>query len=75
MQVNHINRNAIYVMYSSCNGLFFHDNNFRLSLIVDFFSYNSSTKRTVDFGLARGLSGTMEAKHRLGMAAANFAGK
>lgn len=33
-----------------------------------------SSKRTVDFGLARGLSGAIEAKHRLGMAAANFAG-
>lgn len=33
-----------------------------------------SSKRTVDFGLARGFSGSQEAKHRLGMAAANFAG-
>lgn len=35
----------------------------------------NSSKRTVDFGLGRGLSGAIEAKHRLGMAAANFAGK
>lgn len=28
----------------------------------------------MDFGLGRGLSGAIEAKHRLGMAAANFAG-
>lgn len=34
----------------------------------------NSSKRTVDFGLGRGLSGAIEAKHRLGMAAANFAG-
>ncbi|XP_017068595.1 diuretic hormone class 2 isoform X2 [Drosophila eugracilis] len=33
-----------------------------------------NTKRTVDFGLARGYSGTQEAKHRMGLAAANFAG-
>lgn len=33
-----------------------------------------SSKRTVDFGLGRGFSGAQEAKHRLGMAAANFAG-
>lgn len=36
--------------------------------------YFCSSKRTVDFGLGRGLSGAIEAKHRLGMAAANFAG-
>lgn len=34
----------------------------------------ANSKRTVDFGLGRGLSGAIEAKHRLGMAAANFAG-
>ncbi|XP_016979641.1 diuretic hormone class 2 isoform X1 [Drosophila rhopaloa] len=33
-----------------------------------------NSKRTVDFGLARGYSGTQEAKHRMGLAAANFAG-
>lgn len=33
-----------------------------------------SNKRSVDFGLARGFSGSQEAKHRLGMAAANYAG-
>lgn len=32
------------------------------------------SKRTVDFGLARGYSGIQELKHRLGMAAANYAG-
>lgn len=34
----------------------------------------SSSKRTVDFGLARGFSGMQEAKHRMGLAAANYAG-
>ncbi|KNC28074.1 Diuretic hormone class 2 [Lucilia cuprina] len=33
-----------------------------------------NSKRTVDFGLARGYSGTQEAKHRMGLAAANFPG-
>ncbi|XP_055919332.1 diuretic hormone class 2 isoform X2 [Eupeodes corollae] len=33
-----------------------------------------NSKRTVDFGLARGFSGTQEAKHRMGLAAANFPG-
>lgn len=33
-----------------------------------------NSKRTVDFGLARGFSGIQEAKHRMGLAAANFAG-
>lgn len=33
-----------------------------------------SSKRTVDFGLARGFSGIQEAKHRMGLAAAHFAG-
>ncbi|KAL5281768.1 Dh31 family protein [Megaselia abdita] len=33
-----------------------------------------ATKRAVDFGLSRGFSGTQEARHRLGLAAANFAG-
>lgn len=42
-------------------------------LIFSIFTFRSS-KRTVDFGLGRGLSGAIEAKHRLGMAAANFAG-
>lgn len=37
------------------------------------FTFHSS-KRTVDFGLARGYSGTQEAKHRMGLAAANFPG-
>lgn len=41
---------------------------------LSFVSFKNSSKRTVDFGLARGLSGAIEAKHRLGMAAANFAG-
>lgn len=41
----------------------------------EFFFLSNSSKRTVDFGLGRGLSGAIEAKHRLGMAAANFAGK
>lgn len=34
----------------------------------------SSSKRTVDFGLSRGYSGAQEAKHRMAMAIANFAG-
>lgn len=38
------------------------------------FLLNFSSKRTVDFGLARGFSGIQEAKHRMGLAAANFAG-
>uniref|UniRef100_A0A6B2EBL0 Putative diuretic hormone class 2-like protein n=1 Tax=Phlebotomus kandelakii TaxID=1109342 RepID=A0A6B2EBL0_9DIPT len=33
-----------------------------------------NSKRTVDFGLARGFSGIQEAKHRMGLAAANYAG-
>uniref|UniRef100_A0A182QXF2 Diuretic hormone 31 n=1 Tax=Anopheles farauti TaxID=69004 RepID=A0A182QXF2_9DIPT len=33
-----------------------------------------SSKRTVDFGLSRGYSGAQEAKHRMAMAVANFAG-
>ncbi|XP_058061808.1 diuretic hormone class 2 [Anopheles bellator] len=33
-----------------------------------------NSKRTVDFGLSRGYSGAQEAKHRMAMAVANFAG-
>ncbi|XP_063701669.1 diuretic hormone class 2 isoform X2 [Culicoides brevitarsis] len=33
-----------------------------------------NSKRTVDFGLSRGYSGAQEAKHRMAMAIANFAG-
>lgn len=33
-----------------------------------------SSKRTVDFGLSRGYSGAQEAKHRMAMQIANFAG-
>ncbi|XP_055384911.1 diuretic hormone class 2 [Condylostylus longicornis] len=33
-----------------------------------------NSKRNIDFGLARGYSGTQEAKHRMGMAAASFPG-
>jgi len=33
-----------------------------------------NSKRNIDFGLARGYSGTQEAKHRMGMAAAAFPG-
>lgn len=36
---------------------------------------NCSSKRTVDFGLSRGYSGAQEAKHRMAMQIANFAGK
>lgn len=43
-------------------------------IFLSLFNQNSA-KRTVDFGLGRGLSGAIEAKHRLGMAAANFAGE
>uniref|UniRef100_A0A1B0DIH3 Uncharacterized protein n=1 Tax=Phlebotomus papatasi TaxID=29031 RepID=A0A1B0DIH3_PHLPP len=35
---------------------------------------DACSKRTVDFGLARGFSGIQEAKHRMGLAAANYAG-
>ncbi|CAG9803601.1 unnamed protein product [Chironomus riparius] len=33
-----------------------------------------NSKRTVDFGLSRGYSGAQEAKHRMAMQIANFAG-
>ncbi|CAO1395361.1 unnamed protein product, partial [Diamesa tonsa] len=33
-----------------------------------------NSKRTVDFGLSRGYSGAQEAKHRMAMNIANFAG-
>ena len=38
------------------------------------FFFISSSKRTVDFGLSRGYSGAQEAKHRMAMQIANFAG-
>lgn len=41
---------------------------------LTFSSAFSSSKRTVDFGLSRGYSGAQEAKHRMAMQIANFAG-
>ena len=43
------------------------------SITFIYFPQNSS-KRTVDFGLSRGYSGAQEAKHRMAMNIANFAG-
>lgn len=37
-------------------------------------NFTFSSKRTVDFGLSRGYSGAQEAKHRMAMQIANFAG-
>jgi len=39
-----------------------------------YISFFFSSKRTVDFGIGRGFSGVQEAKHRVGLAAANYAG-
>lgn len=41
---------------------------------TDFSLSIHSSKRTVDFGLSRGYSGAQEAKHRMAMQIANFAG-
>lgn len=41
---------------------------------MEYFYSILSSKRAVDFGLSRGFSGIQEAKHRMGLAAANFAG-
>ena len=38
------------------------------------FSFFSSSKRGVDFGLARGFSGSQALKHALGLEAARYAG-
>lgn len=77
-------------LFSALNWLINHFNVKNTCCIIDFSSifmnlkyretftfaifFLCSSKRTVDFGLGRGLSGAIEAKHRLGMAAANFAG-
>ncbi|OWR44655.1 diuretic hormone 31 precursor [Danaus plexippus plexippus] len=44
-----------------------------LVLAVPAFSYPSE-KRALDLGLSRGYSGAIQAKHLMGLAAANYAG-
>jgi hypothetical protein len=57
----------------SCYRLIIFINNSIIFVIFIFFARFSS-KRTVDFGLSRGYSGAQEAKHRMAMQIANFAG-
>jgi hypothetical protein len=61
-----------WIFFNIFNNIFLFD---LLKLILDliYFLFHSS-KRTVDFGLSRGYSGAQEAKHRMAMQIANFAG-
>ena len=43
-------------------------------ILYYYYLFVHSSKRTVDFGLSRGYSGAQEAKHRMAMQIANFAG-
>ncbi|CAD7080157.1 unnamed protein product [Hermetia illucens] len=71
MDLNHIKDQSRE--YASAPGLPYNNEDF-LQLASNKQDHFGGSKRTVDFGLARGYSGIQELKHRMGMAAANYAG-